>query len=272
MFEGHFIGQVARIIAEQATVVADFTRMSPSFQRHVEVATSGGREVVIGKKSSPQLLIGFALLVMGMILIGINFSQGETTSLSLVNGLNQHNEDRSLISESGEYIELQLPTLGLDKNFSNSQFISYNRVLGNQGATGQTLLVSGESFGLPFRSRPSSHFGFRKDPYSGKRVFHQGVDLPQRMHSQIRAAMSGVVIFSGRAEGYGNVIVIEHAKGYSTLYGHNSRNIVKTGARVKKGDVIGYVGSTGRSTGPHVHFELRRNGQYLDPMRFLGKV
>ena len=85
----------------------------------------------------------------------------------------------------------------------------------------------------------------------------------------MKAVASGVVVFSGKKNGYGNVIEILHANGYSTMYGHNSKNLVKLGDLVSKGDTIALMGSTGRSTGPHVHFEISHNGKSVNPKKFL---
>jgi len=85
------------------------------------------------------------------------------------------------------------------------------------------------------------------------------------------AVNAGTVSFPGRMGGYGNVVKIRHAGGYESLYAHQSRRRVKRGQKVKKGQVIGYVGSTGRSTGPHLHFGLKKRGRWVDPMRVLGK-
>jgi murein DD-endopeptidase MepM/ murein hydrolase activator NlpD len=87
--------------------------------------------------------------------------------------------------------------------------------------------------------------------------------------SEILAMADGLVIFSGRKSGYGNIVEIKHANGLETRYAHNQRNLVKEGDLVRKGQVIAQLGSTGRSTGPHVHFEVRRNGEAVNPMQYL---
>lgn len=118
-------------------------------------------------------------------------------------------------------------------------------------------------------ARLTSDFGSRaKDPVTGKALVdghHDGYDLAAPMGSPIRAAKSGKVTFVGPRGGYGNAVVLEHPEGWTTLYGHASRLAVKVGQAVNAGDVIAYVGSTGHSTGPHLHYELRRNGQAVDP-------
>ncbi|MEA3640192.1 MAG: M23 family metallopeptidase [Lamprobacter sp.] len=115
----------------------------------------------------------------------------------------------------------------------------------------------------------TSTFGMRRHPISGRRSMHKGIDISGKHGSDILAMADGLVIFSGRKTGYGKIVEIRHPDGLETRYAHNSRNLVSEGDLVTKGQVIAKLGSTGRSTGPHVHFEVRRNGEALDPMRFL---
>lgn len=115
----------------------------------------------------------------------------------------------------------------------------------------------------------SSGFGKRTDPFKGKKSYHRGVDFAGKRGTEVVAVASGVVIRSKRAAGYGNFVEIRHADGYSTLYAHNQKNLVKTGDVVNKGQTIALLGSTGRSSGPHVHFEVHRNGKIVNPLRFV---
>ncbi len=117
----------------------------------------------------------------------------------------------------------------------------------------------------------SSRFGKRNDPFTGKRVFHQGLDFAGKKGSNVVAVGDGVVSWSGKRSGYGNLVEITHGNGYTTRYGHNQKNLAKVGEKVKKGELIALMGSTGRSTGPHVHFEVLRNGKAVNPSRYLGK-
>lgn len=122
----------------------------------------------------------------------------------------------------------------------------------------------------PIRGRISSGFGWRTNPMGGRGgEHHNGVDIPARTGTPIRAAGGGTVIFDGWKNGYGNTIIINHGSGLTTLYAHNSRNRVTVGTRVERGDIIAYVGSTGRTTGPHVHYEVRRNNNALNPISFM---
>lgn len=115
----------------------------------------------------------------------------------------------------------------------------------------------------------SSPFGWRADPMTGIRSFHYGVDLPGRSGQKIRAVAAGIVVFSGRHSGHGWMVDIDHGDGYVTRYAHNRKNLVTTGQRVARGDVVALLGSSGRSTGPHVHFEVMRFGKHLNPAKFL---
>jgi murein DD-endopeptidase MepM/ murein hydrolase activator NlpD len=116
----------------------------------------------------------------------------------------------------------------------------------------------------------SSPFGYRIDPISGQQSFHPGVDFAASCGTPIHAADSGVIFFAGPNGGYGNATIINHGAGLATLYGHQSSIAVSVGQVVEQGQVIGYVGSTGYSTGCHLHFEVRVNGTPVDPMGYLS--
>jgi murein DD-endopeptidase MepM/ murein hydrolase activator NlpD len=115
----------------------------------------------------------------------------------------------------------------------------------------------------------SSVFGWRNDPMTGKRAFHEGIDFAGRANSEVMAVAAGVVVWSGSRWGFGNAVEVNHGNGYSTLYAHNKKNLVKVGETVKKGQVLARLGSTGRSNGPHVHFEVRLNGKAVNPIKFV---
>jgi murein DD-endopeptidase MepM/ murein hydrolase activator NlpD len=115
----------------------------------------------------------------------------------------------------------------------------------------------------------SSYFGGRQDPFDGSEAVHKGVDFAGAMGSQVMAVAAGVVSRSEAASGYGNLVEINHGNGYVTRYGHNQRLLVNVGDTVSRGSPIALMGSTGRSTGPHVHFEVLRNGQAINPLQFI---
>lgn len=116
----------------------------------------------------------------------------------------------------------------------------------------------------------SSYYGVRTDPFTGRPDFHEGIDFAGPEGGDVVAVASGVVTWAGGRFGYGNLVEINHGKGYATRYGHNREVLVKVGDMVKKGDIVAHIGSTGRSTGPHVHYEVLRNGHPVNPIRFVG--
>ncbi|MBN2259586.1 MAG: peptidoglycan DD-metalloendopeptidase family protein [Clostridiales bacterium] len=122
----------------------------------------------------------------------------------------------------------------------------------------------------PVNGYITSNFGYRRDPFTGLTDYHKGVDIAAPKGSKIYAAASGVVTYVGYNGNYGNMIVISHGYDYETVYAHNSENLVAVGDQVTKGDLIGYVGSTGRSTGPHVHFEVHFEGTQINPRKTLN--
>jgi murein DD-endopeptidase MepM/ murein hydrolase activator NlpD len=117
----------------------------------------------------------------------------------------------------------------------------------------------------------SSYFGEREDPFSGHEAYHKGVDFAGTTGSNVMAVAAGVVTWAGERTGYGNLVEINHGDGYVTRYAHNERTLVKVGQTVKRGEPVALMGSTGRSTGPHVHFEVIRNGRQVDPLSFIGR-
>ncbi|MBI5827730.1 MAG: peptidoglycan DD-metalloendopeptidase family protein [Deltaproteobacteria bacterium] len=122
---------------------------------------------------------------------------------------------------------------------------------------------------FPLLGRISSYFGDRKDPLTGDDKFHHGLDIAAAEGSPVYPAAPGRVIFSGKKDGYGNVVEVLHENGVITKYGHNERNLVKEGDTVDPAKPIAYVGSTGRSTGPHLHFEVIMDGRAIDPGQLL---
>ena len=121
----------------------------------------------------------------------------------------------------------------------------------------------------PVNGTGTSGYGYRIHPILGKRILHTGIDIAAPSGAAIWAADGGTIVYATWVSGYGNTVAIDHGGGISTLYAHQSSTAVSYGQRVKKGQVIGYVGSTGFSTGPHLHFEVRVNGAPVDPMGYL---
>ena len=118
----------------------------------------------------------------------------------------------------------------------------------------------------------SSEYGMRIDPFHGKQQWHAGIDFAGRDGDDVIAVASGIVTWSGDRNGYGQMVEISHSDGYITRYAHNQENVAKLGAIVQKGDVIAQMGSSGRSTGPHVHFEVFKNGRTVDPASYIHRT
>ena len=131
-----------------------------------------------------------------------------------------------------------------------------------------------DKFASRFLNKPingilTSSFGYRVHPKRKKKHFHSGVDLAAKSGTPIACALSGKVVFAGWKNGYGYVVMVDHGKGYETLYAHCSKLSVSIGQTVNTGKIIAYVGRTGVATGPHLHFEVRKNGIYQNPLKYL---
>ena len=121
-------------------------------------------------------------------------------------------------------------------------------------------------------ARITSHFGHRHDPLGNGDIFHRGIDMAAPIGTPVQAVAEGTVIRANTDRHYGKVVVIDHHNGYRTLYAHNSKLLIRAGERVKVGQTIAKVGSTGRSTGPHLHFEIHRDGEHVDPSPYLARM
>jgi murein DD-endopeptidase MepM/ murein hydrolase activator NlpD len=123
--------------------------------------------------------------------------------------------------------------------------------------------------GWPVRGTISSYFGARRSPFGRRTEFHEGIDIAAPSGTAVKATGAGTVTFAGWYSGYGYMLVIDHGYGYQTAYAHNSKLNVSVGQTVVRGDTIAYVGSSGRSTGPHLHYEVRYLGVKKDPGKYL---
>lgn len=123
----------------------------------------------------------------------------------------------------------------------------------------------------PCKGVLTSSFKYRINPITGKRQFHAGIDIGGPMYTKIYAPINGKVVYSGKRGGYGNMIILDHGQGVTSRYAHNSKLLVKVGQQVKKGDKIALMGSTGQSTGPHLHYEIRIDGIAIDPLKYLSR-
>ena len=121
----------------------------------------------------------------------------------------------------------------------------------------------------PVYGYETSGFGFRISPFTGHKQFHEGLDIANRKGTPVIAPANGLVVFTGRRGGFGNLIIIDHGHGITTRFGHLSRIFVKAGQHVKRGERIAAIGNTGRSTGPHLHYEIRLSGVPVNPKRYI---
>ena len=142
---------------------------------------------------------------------------------------------------------------------------------GSSSGKSSSSRTAGLNFRYPLRGRLTSKYGWRRNPMgpSRRRQFHTGIDIAAPRGRTVTAAEAGEVLSACYSGGLGNTVVILHKSGYSTVYGHNSKLLVKPGQKVSRGQAIAKVGNTGRSTGPHVHFEIRKNGKHVDPLTML---
>ncbi|MEJ2470730.1 MAG: M23 family metallopeptidase [Desulfuromonadales bacterium] len=133
----------------------------------------------------------------------------------------------------------------------------------------QRSLLAAKPVGWPVKGWLTSSFGMRRDPFNGRRKMHEGLDIAARTGTAVVATADGIISSVRTEPGYGKVVTIDHGYGYRTVYGHNSRYFVKVGQRVRRGEKIAAVGNTGRSTGSHVHYEIRLNGVPINPYKYL---
>ena len=182
-------------------------------------------------------------------------------------GLASHSFSTSLEKETQAMVERLSEGLEHLTNQAKMQVISFQEL--DEYLKSQKSLLSATPSIWPARGWVTSSFGFRKSPFTGSREKHEGWDIAARTGSPVLASADGVVIVAGRDSGYGNLVEIDHGYGLVSRYGHNSRYMVKVGERVKRGQTISYVGNTGRSTGPHLHYEVVLNGVSVDPQNYI---
>ncbi|MCB1667711.1 MAG: M23 family metallopeptidase [Porticoccaceae bacterium] len=176
----------------------------------------------------------------------------------------------------GEVAELQ-PVADIDQLFQQAQLQldSREQQLGilESMLSERNLQKASALTGRPInKGWMSSGYGHRTDPFNGRKAWHNGVDFAGVEGADVVAVAAGVVTWSGERHGYGNMIELDHGEGHVTRYGHNKQNRVNVGDVVKKGQVIATMGSTGRSTGPHVHFEVYKHGRAVDPASYIRRT
>ncbi|MBI5428671.1 MAG: M23 family metallopeptidase [Nitrospinae bacterium] len=182
-------------------------------------------------------------------------------------GLTSHSFTTALEKGTQSMVERLSADLDHLTNQAKIQFVSFQEL--DEFLKNQKSLLSATPSIWPTRGWVTSGFGFRKSPFTGSREKHEGWDIAARAGAPIRSAADGVIVVAGRDSGYGNLLEVDHGYGLVTRYGHNSRLLVKVGDRIKRGQVVAQVGNTGRSTGPHLHYEVILNGVPVDPQNFI---
>ena len=182
-------------------------------------------------------------------------------------GLTAHSFTTSLAKETTIMVDRLSEDLGMMKKHVRLQGVSFQELEGH--LRDQTSLLSAVPTIWPTRGWVTSDFGYRKSPFTGLRENHEGLDIAARIGSPVRAPADGIVIVAGKESGYGNMVEIDHGYGYITRYGHNSKHLVKAGDKVKRGQPIALVGNTGRSTGPHLHYEVLFNNVPRNPKNYI---
>lgn len=183
---------------------------------------------------------------------------GTTSTMSLVRSLARSIEERGgVVPEHPGFVDGPSPAGSMD---------------GPSPIPGMNSSQALPPMHWPLEGRVSSGFGWRRDPFTGEQAWHSGVDMVAPKGTAIGAAWDGRVVFVGQRGGYGNMVVLEHAGGWRSYYAHNDRNTVKVGNKVQAGQQIATVGSTGRSTGPHLHFEVRQGATAWNPKQIRDRL
>ncbi|NOQ45683.1 MAG: peptidoglycan DD-metalloendopeptidase family protein [Desulfobulbaceae bacterium] len=181
-------------------------------------------------------------------------------------------DDRSRIIESiMDQIGFEIK-IDEDPNHSGGPFIGIDKGYGNKllGNTDRYLeILETTPLGRPVSTKISSKFGLRTDPLNGRNSFHTGIDFKGKTGDNVKATGNAIVKKSACNEGLGKFIILSHGSGYETLFAHLSKRLVKKGDQIARDQVIGLVGNTGRSTGSHLHYELRYKGEPVDPLKFM---
>ena len=200
-------------------------------------------------------------------------SPGQKIIIPNRNGLLHTINENEKIEEVAEKYDIQLNRILAFNKIENISDIKIGDDIFLPGARytlDERIDKFGQMFSLPATvNRISSVFGYRIHPISGVRTKHTGVDIPGSLNTPVYAARKGKVIFAGYSGGYGNLVIVRHDKGYTTYYGHLNRITTKIGDNVGVGVMIGRMGNTGNSTGSHLHFEVRKNGEALNPADFI---
>lgn len=236
-------------------------------------------------------LLGTFVFLLGMIIyLSYNMTLVESSKELLSKQLRENKKvpetlDTAALKRHYESIDKKLLTIN---KFLKARGIK--TIVKNEGGEGSSDILSVEEIGIfyegylnkmidyvaftpmgyPHFGKITSGYGHRENPFTGENVeTHKGLDFRGKRGEIVKSTASGRVTYAGRRGGYGNCIVINHGNGFETYYGHLSKILISEGTRVKAGDNIGKIGSTGRSTGPHLHYEIHKNGKIINPRSFL---
>tara|TARA_Y100000389_G_scaffold40917_1_gene35540 strand:+ start:1264 stop:2196 length:933 start_codon:yes stop_codon:yes gene_type:complete len=191
----------------------------------------------------------------------LNKKEFNFKNIKNIGGIDKVNIEFEYDSEFDKYLDNMIYDLSLKTD--NLNYI--NKVINNMEMKEQFF-----PSGFPAeKGYISSAYGNRKSPFTKKIHFHKGIDIAHKTESDIRSLAAGKITFSGKKYGYGNLVEVSHLNGYVTRYAHNNRNLVKVGELIKKGQIIAKMGSTGHSTGPHVHLEVLKNNKHINPNKFI---
>jgi murein DD-endopeptidase MepM/ murein hydrolase activator NlpD len=232
-------------------------------QKILELLTAEANQIIQQKTGVEQVKNEIDLIRQQLL---AQKSDYQTQAKSQQESVQRLNSDRIALTAAENQLEQDsqsLTSLIQQKIAASQAREAAAKALGKKFASGTGI------FGFPSDASISSSFGWRMHPILGYRRFHSGMDFAGNYGSVIRTADSGTVIFAGWYGGYGRAVIIDHGKGITTLYGHTSELFVTDGQSVQRGQQIAAVGSSGLSTGPHLHFEVRRDGTPIDPAGFL---
>lgn len=177
-------------------------------------------------------------------------------------------EEMTVLSDGGAGLRLRLQELSEQISMKEAQLQALDSLMSGQRALPKSYLAH-----MPVRTGYlSSSYGYRTDPFTGRAAFHGGIDFAGAEGTHVYAVAPGIVTWAGPRTGYGNLVEISHGDGISTRYAHASSVTVKVGDLVSKDQLVAYMGSTGRSTGPHLHYEVLREGKQVDPATYIAQA
>ena len=241
---------------EQLSLKNDLEVMAKTIEQQNKLLQDSHEAVKLAKDSEQQTRQNFSDFVKSYSQITDKYA----SSISRGNSSSNQTTAASDLMQLNRLIEEMSSSYDSDKEVA-AKLEKSNTALENYVDSLPTL--------LPARGVISSNFGMRIHPTTKKNTQHNGIDIAADTGDPILAAASGIVTSSGYMSGYGYAVIIDHQNGFKTLYGHASKLLVDKGEKVKKGQVIAKVGSTGRSTGPHLHFELQVNNKAVDPTKYM---